>query len=216
MTWRIEALLGGAAQPFRGDEQSAIGKAPLTGRIAVTTQGLAGDTQADRVHHGGPDMALHLYPLDHHIFWRGTVGEHPLLDDAGAFGSNIAVSGLDELNVSIGDRFRLGSALIEVSRPRQPCWKIEHRFGCKGMIRRIVQTARCGWYFRVLEEGEAEAGARLELTQKMGHSWTVARVFAAIWGYAKADRAQQLQSIATLPALAEGLRKDLAKQLDRA
>ena len=70
MNWPVEALLGGTARPFRADETSAIAKTPLPGRVAITRLGLAGDTQADRVHHGGPDMALHLYPLDHHAFWR--------------------------------------------------------------------------------------------------------------------------------------------------
>jgi MOSC domain-containing protein YiiM len=209
MIWRVEALLAGTAQPFRDGEASAIAKQPLPGLVAITRAGLAGDIQADRLHHGGPDMALHIYPIDHHQWWRGEIGDHPLLGQPGSFGSNIAVAGLDELTAAIGTRFRLGTALIEVSRPRQPCWKIEHRFGTRGMVRRIVQTARCGWLMRVLEEGEAEAGSPLELVEAGDAHWNVARTFAAIWGQPKANRADQLRQIAALPALAEGLRRDL-------
>lgn len=211
MSWTVEALLAGTAQAFRGEDASAIAKQPVQGRVAITRTGLAGDQQADRVHHGGPDMALHIYPLDHHVFWTGEIGVHPLLAQPGAFGSNIAVRGLDELNVAIGDRFRLGSALVEISRPRQPCWKIEHRFGEKGMVRRIVQTARCGWLMRVLEEGEAQAGDTLERVEQGDPFWNVARTFATIWGQPRPDRAEKLAAIAALPALAEGLREQLQR-----
>jgi MOSC domain-containing protein YiiM len=211
MSWRVEALLAGTPTPFRDGEASAIAKQPIAGKVAITKLGLEGDTQADRVHHGGPDMALHIYPLDHHHWWRGEIGEHPLLAQPGAFGSNIAVSGLDELSVAIGARFRLGTALVEVTRPRQPCWKIEHRFGARGMVRRIVQTARCGWLMRVLEEGEAEAGDMLEQVEAGDQHWHVARTFAAIWGQRRPDRDAHLREIAALPALAEGLRADLLR-----
>lgn len=100
----------------------------------MLTEGLAADEPADRRVHGGPEMALHLYPLDHHDWWRSAIGDHPALDEPGSFDSNLAVSGLTEDRVHIGDRFRLGTALIEVSQPRQPCWKIEHRFGHRGMV----------------------------------------------------------------------------------
>ena len=151
MNWPVEALLGGPPRAFRADEPSSIAKTPLPGRVAITRLGLMGDTQADQANHGGPDMAVHLYPLDHHTFWHEQLGYHPLLDDPGAFGSNLAVRGLNEADLSIGDKLRLGTALLEVSRPRQPCWKIEHRFGTRGMVKAVLRSNRCGWYFRVLE-----------------------------------------------------------------
>jgi MOSC domain-containing protein YiiM len=210
MNWTVAALLGGTPRPFRGDEPSAIAKQPLPGRVAITRMGLAADHQADRVHHGGPDMAVHIYPLDHHAFWRGELGDHPLLDDPGAFGSNLAISGLTEGDLAIGDRFRLGSALLEVSRPRQPCWKIEHRFGAKGMVKAILKTGRCGWYFRVLEEGTAEAGDVLEPVERTVHGWTVARTFAAIWTPDFAGREAAIRDVLALPALAEALKAYLS------
>jgi len=210
MNWAVEALLGGTAQPFRSTEASAIAKAPLPGRVAITRLGLSGDTQADKVNHGGPDMAVHVYPLDHHEFWREQLGDHPLLSDPGAFGSNLAVRGLAEADLAIGDRLRLGTALLEVSRPRQPCWKIEHRFGAKGMVKTILRSGRCGWYFRVLEEGTAEAGNALELVERDAAAFSVERCFAAIWGTAAPRDPVELRAVVGLGALAEELRANLA------
>ena len=209
MIWTVDALLGGQSQPFRDAEASAIAKQPLAGRVAITRLGLAGDMQADRVHHGGPDMALHLYPLDHHQAWEADIGAHDLLSDSGGFGSNLAVRGLVEADLAIGDRLRLGNALIEVSRPRQPCWKTEHRFAQKGMVKRILATGRCGWYFRVLEEGFAQAGDQLALVERGDPEWTVARCFAAFWGTAAPRDPAELAAALALPALADALRAEL-------
>lgn len=213
MSWPVAALLGGQPRPFRDGEPSAIAKQPLPGRVQITSLGLVGDDQADRVHHGGPDMAVHLYPLDHHAFWRTELGDHALLDDPGAFGSNLAISGMGEADLAIGDRFRLGTALLEVSRPRQPCWKIEHRFGHKGMVKTILQTGRAGWYFRVLAEGSAQAGDMLEPVERSGSTWTVARTFAALWGPAFEDREKALRQLVLLAPLAHGLRAQIAARL---
>lgn len=203
--WTIEAICTGTARPFNGAETSAIAKRPREGAVQVLTEGLAPDEQADRSVHGGPEMALHLYPLDHHDWWRGEIGDHPALEEPGGFGSNIAVRGLLEDDVHIGDRFRLGTALIEVSQPRQPCWKIEHRFGTKGMVARIVTTGRCGWYFRVHETGEVAAGDVLERIAIGDDSWSVARVFRAlVAGKATPD---DLDALAILPALTPRLQK---------
>jgi MOSC domain-containing protein YiiM len=176
----IEAICTGTARPFNGVETSAIAKHPREGLVQLLEDGFAPDEQADRRVHGGPEMAVHLYPLDHHAFWREQLGALDLLDQPGSFGSNLAVRGIDEDAVQIGDRFRLGTALIEVSQPRQPCWKIEHRFGAKGMVAAIVASGRCGWYFRVLEPGEVQAGDTLERVEAGHPGWSVARAFACM------------------------------------
>lgn len=209
MTWTVEALCTGTARPFNGAETSAIMKRPRDGAVQILSEGLAPDEQADRRYHGGPEMALHLYPLDHHGWWAERLGAHDLLSEPGAFGSNLAVRGLTEDMVHIGDRFRLGpkttGALIEISQPRQPCWKIEHHFGAKGMVAAIVETGRCGWYFRVIEAGEAAAGDALERVAIGAHDWSVARVFRAlIVGEATQDEREQLANLAALsPKLRE-------------
>ena len=208
--WTIEAVCTGTARPFNGAELSAFAKRPREGAVQVLVDGLAPDEQADRRHHGGPEQALHLYPLDHHAWWRDEIGDHPALQEPGGFGSNLAVSGLTEDMVHIGDRFRLGSALIEISCPRQPCWKIEHRFGSKGMVAAIVASARCGWYFRVLETGEVSAGTRLERLAEGEGGWTVARVFAAL--VAGKGTPDDYAALAVLPALAPEWREKAARK----
>lgn len=198
-SWTIEAVCTGTARPFNGAELSAIAKRPREGVVQVLSEGLAPDEQADRSVHGGPEMALHLYPLDHHAWWREQIGDHPALGEPGGFGSNIAVAGLLEDQVHIGDRFRLGTALIEVSQPRQPCWKIEHRFGHKGMVAQIVKTGRCGWYFRVIETGDVKAGDSLERIAIGAAEWSVARVFRAlVAGKATPDELSQLAALSPL------------------
>ena len=183
----ILALLAGHAVPFRvlGEpgvppEFSAIAKQPLSGPVTITPLGIDGDQQADRIHHGGADMALHHYPFDHYAAWRTELGAHPLLACPGAFGENIATLGLTEHTVCLGDRFRLGSALIEVSKARQPCWKQAHRLDQSDMVARIVQTRRSGWYYRVLDPGIACAQDVLSLTERPLPGWPLARLFGLL------------------------------------
>lgn len=209
--WTLSAVCTGTARPFNGAELSAIAKRPREGRVQVLPEGLAPDEQADHRVHGGPEMALHLYPLDHHAWWRGIIGDHPALDEPGGFGSNLAVTGLSEDMVHIGERFRLGSAVIEVSQPRQPCWKIEHRFGHSGMVARIVETGRCGWYLRVIETGEVAAGDTLERLAPGAPDWSVARAFAALVA-GKATRAE-FAELADLPTLSPKMRAKAAARL---
>lgn len=210
MIHTIKAICTGTARPFNGAELSAIMKHPREGAVQVLAQGLAPDQQADRRVHGGAEMALHLYPLDHHAWWREQIGDHPALDEPGGFGSNLAVSGLTEDMVHIGDRFMLGTALIEVSQPRQPCWKIEHRFGTKGMVAAIIETGRCGWYFRVIEAGDVAAGDVLERIAVGPREWSVARVFRALVA-GKGTQAEYAQ-LAALTPLSPKLREKAAQK----
>lgn len=210
MILTIEAVCTGTARPFNGAELSAIMKRPREGAVQVLTEGLAPDEQADRRVHGGPEMALHLYPLDHHSYWDEVLGGHELLAEPGAFGSNLAVRGLTEGMVHIGDRFMLGTALIEVSQPRQPCWKIEHRVGAKGMVARIIESGRCGWYFRVIETGEVAAGDSLERVAIGAPEWSVARVFSAL--VAGRGTKAEYAELAALPTLSPKLREKAAQK----
>jgi len=209
--WTIEAVCAGTARPFNGAELSAIQKRPQEGPVQIHAEGLAPDEQADRRVHGGPEMALHLYPLDHHAWWRGEIGDHPLLYEPGSFGSNLALRGLTEDQVHIGDRFACGTALIEISQPRQPCWKIEHRFGNKGMVAAIIRSGRCGWYFRVIEAGEVAAGESLERVSIGAAEWSVARVFRAL--VAGKATPEERAALADLAALTPNLRAKAAASL---
>lgn len=199
----ILSIQCGRVRPFRGpDEPSAIGKRPVAGKVRVHRLGLQGDEQADLAVHGGPDKAIHHFPHDHYAFWREAIGEHPLLGDYGAFGENISTRGLTEDMVCIGDRWRLGTALVEVSQGRQPCWKLDHRFGVP-VNAGTVRARRPGWYYRVLEEGEVGAGDALALVERPWPQWTVLRVFGLlIAGDHKQDRAG-LEALGEVPQLAQ-------------
>ena len=207
----VRTICIGKAEPFREGEASAIAKQPAAGLVAIDPDGFVLDEQADRSVHGGPEMAIHLYPQDHHEFWRDAIGANALLEEPGAFGSNLATHGLIEKDVHIGDRFRLGTALLEISQPRQPCWKIEHRFGHKGMVARIIKTGRCGWYFRVIENGEAKAGDALERTEIGAADWSIERVFLAL--IAGKGSESELRELSLLDSLAPKLRAKAAAKL---
>jgi MOSC domain-containing protein YiiM len=208
----ILAVLLGQVHPFRGvDEPSAIGKLPVADTVAVGTMGLAGDEQADRTVHGGVDKAIHHYPADHYRWWRQHLGDAPLLDAPGAFGENISTMGLDEKNVCLGDRFRLGTALIEVSQARQPCWKLDHRFGTKGVMAQVVKTRRTGWYYRVLETGKARAGDTLDLIDRPYPEWPLASLFGLLIGGEAKDRPADIRALRAIPVLAEAWKARCAK-----
>jgi MOSC domain-containing protein YiiM len=115
--------------------------------------------------------------------------------------------------VHIGDRFHLGTALVEISQPRKPCWKIEHRFARKGMVAAIVASARCGWYFRVIAPGEVAAGDTLERISLGDTAWTVARAFLAL--HAGKATAEELAELAKLPTLSAEMRADAAEKAAR-
>lgn len=213
MKVRVDALCAGLPQPFNGAELSAIDKRPLAGPVAIRSFGIEGDMVADTKHHGGPDMAVHQYPHDHYAAWAEWLGGHELLEAPAAFGENIVATGMGEDEVLIGDRFRLGTALLEVSQPRKPCWKIEHRFGRKGMVARIIRQHDCGWYYRVVEEGEAQAGDSIERVEAGHEGWSVARVFAALYDPAHRPDQAQLHEMAALGKLSAELRGKLAERL---
>lgn len=203
MKTEIFAVLTGKARPFRGDEPSAIAKRPVADAVSVGPMGLAGDEQADRSVHGGIDKAIHHYPADHYDWWRDHLGEVPLLDAPGAFGENISTTGLDEHGVCLGDRFRLGTALVEVTQARQPCWKLDHRFGAKGVMAQVVKTRRTGWYYRVLEPGVVRAGDTLALIERPWPVWPLASLFGLLIGGEAKDRPADLRALRDVSILAE-------------
>ncbi|MBX7540848.1 MOSC domain-containing protein [Qipengyuania sphaerica] len=211
----VSAICTGLPQPFNGVELSAIAKQPVAGKVMIRSFGIEGDMVANTKHHGGPDMAVHHYPHDHYAEWDAWLGGHDLLSGSAAFGENLMVEGLTEKAVHIGDRFRLGSALLEISQPRQPCWKIEHRFGRKGMVARIVKQHNCGWYYRVLEEGEAEAGDALDLVETGHEDWPVSTLFARLYDTALKANRDELRQIADLDRLCVPWRKKATDALER-
>jgi MOSC domain-containing protein YiiM len=207
MDFVVESLLVGRVQPFAGTDTSAIAKSSVERQCAVGWLGIEGDSQADLSVHGGPDKAIHHYPFDHYPFWRGAVGDTPVLKQAGAFGENISTLGLTEDSACIGDRYRLGSALVEIAQGRQPCWKQAHRLDDKRTVATMVRTRYCGWYYRVIEQGVVAAGDRLSLVDRPHSEWSVARVIGLlIAGEGRNDMAA-VKVLSGLSVLAEGWRR---------
>ena len=213
MSYAIDAVLTGKARAFRGDEASAIAKTPVDGALRVGLLGIDGDEQADLTVHGGVDKAIHHYPRDHYDWWAGELGDHALLGAPGAFGENISTEGLIESQACIGDRYRLGSALVEISQGRQPCWKLGHRFGIATVPATVVTTRRSGWYYRVIEEGSVAAGDALALVERPLPEWSVERVFHLLVGGAGKREPEALRALAAMDALATSWRARAEKLL---
>lgn len=135
---------------------TGIHKSPVAGRIMLRRNNLDGDEQADLRVHGGWDKAVYVYPSEHYAFWRTELPGMPL--PFGMFGENFTTEGLDESTVCIGDRFRIGGALVEVTQPRVPCYKLGVKFGRPDMPKRFHASGRFGFYLAVLEEGDVGTG----------------------------------------------------------
>ena len=206
--WRVDAVLTGRIAVFADDgSTSAIAKHPVDGRRRVTRVGIDGDEQADLSVHGGVDKAIHHYPFDHYPAWRDGLGHKPLLSGPGAFGENISTLGLTEATVCLGDRFWLGTALVEIAQGRQPCWKQGHFLQSKSVVAEMVRSGRTGWYYRLIEEGEVTSGDRLKLTARPFPQWPIARVFALVIAGRHGGDAAALNELANMPVLASGWRE---------
>jgi MOSC domain-containing protein YiiM len=163
-------LLAWAGATFK----TGIFKDPVQGRAMLRTSNLDGDRQADLSVHGGPNKAVYGYPSEHYAAWSAE-----LPDPArtwGAFGENFTTEGLLEADVSVGDRYRVGSAVVRVTTPRLPCYKLAAKFQRDDMIERFLRSGRCGFYFAVVEEGEVGVGDKFEFLEREDPTLTIAEV----------------------------------------
>lgn len=184
--------------------RTAMGKRPVDGRRRVHTLGVEGDVQANRQVHGGVDKAVYGYAAEHYPYWSETL-DKPV--GPGAFGENLSTRGLLEDEVRIGDRFRVGTAVLEVSEPRQPCLTFA-AFHRRSDLPKIFGAAgRPGIYFRVVEEGAVAAGDAVERIARGEGPWTVRQVYEWIMG--RAPLPDDLDDLLALPALAESTRRGL-------
>jgi MOSC domain-containing protein YiiM len=163
----------------RGGEQvpTGIWKLPAEGRVAVERLGLAGDVQADRTVHGGVDKAVYAYAREDTEWWEGELGREL---GPGAFGENLTVSGVDTCGALVGERWRVGSALLEVSEPRLPCWKLGVKMGDPKFVKRFAKALRPGAYLRVIEAGEIGAGDAIEVVERPEHDVTMRLIAEAV------------------------------------
>lgn len=196
----MTTLFMGGIRPLPPDNRpTGIFKQEVAMPVWLGREGLAGDAQADRRVHGGPWKALHQYPVEHYARLAARFPDAAALLAPGSIGENLSVPGWDESTVSIGDVFRLGDAVIQVSQPRSPCWKIDQRYGIEGMARFIDETGITGWYFSVVEEGEVEPGCPFERIDRKAPATTVAKLLS-IWHEHRPDPAM-LDALATTPGL---------------
>ena len=135
---------------------TGIFKEPIEGRIMLRTLNLDGDKQADLTVHGGPDKAVYAYPIEHYEFWRKVYPDMEMPN--GMFGENFTIEGLMEIDVNVGDIFRIGSSKVVATQPRMPCYKLGVKFGRMDVLKKFLASGRSGIYFKVLEEGEVGAG----------------------------------------------------------
>jgi MOSC domain-containing protein YiiM len=156
--------------------RTSIFKTPVSGRVHVALENIAGDRQADLSVHGGADKAVYAYPAEHYASWRRELPDAELA--WGAFGENLTTEGLLEDDVWIGDRYRVGTAELVVTQPRMPCYKLGIRFGRPDMVKRLHESRRNGFYFRVAREGDVAPGDPIERLARVDVRLTVAEVVA--------------------------------------
>jgi MOSC domain-containing protein YiiM len=175
-------------------------KEPVTGAIYLGKNNLTGDGQADLILHGGTEKAVLAYAVKHYPQWRQELNlpDFPY----GAFGENFTVSMQTEEDVCIGDIFAVGEARIQVSQPREPCWKLARRWRRKDLPKRVITSGRSGWYFRVLSEGLVESGLPLLLLERPLPQWSIARVNQAFY-----RGSEDVSELASCPLLSPSWRQ---------
>lgn len=206
---KILSIQAGKIQTYGTDVAdswtSAIRKTLVSAAVHVGHTGLAGDEQADLVNHGGPDKAVLAYASKHYEKWNAEFPDRNF--EVGGFGENLTIADLDETSCCIGDTFRVGECVLQISQPRQPCWKLSGRWKMPKLAVLVQQNGRTGWYFRVLQEGVMEAGMNVELVDRPYPDFSVAWANSVM--YARPRRHEVDRRLAACPALSESWRTNL-------
>ncbi|MCL4109418.1 UNVERIFIED_CONTAM: hypothetical protein GTU68_043646 [Idotea baltica] len=170
-------------------------KTTVTGPQWLAYGGFRGDAQADRINHGGVDKAVCVYPVEHYPHWINQLGRGM---NAGAFGENLTTKGLLETEVCVGDIFEIGGARLQISQPRQPCWKLARRWQRKDLTALVERTGKTGFYFRVLEHGYVENEESFSMIERPFPDWTIERCNKVMHHQKKdAEASRQLASECT-------------------
>jgi len=209
---RVLGVCVGTVQPLPAQgrvHRTGFLKHPADGPVRLGPLGLEGD-EHDYPEHGGPDQALLVYSVDHYAFWQREFGIS--LAPVGAFAENLTVAGLTEAEVCLGDVFGIGDAVVEVTSPRAPCYKIGARYDLRELPVRMQDTLRTGYLLRVIEEGSIRAGDEITLLSRPAGTVTVAE--AARVRNRDRDDWEAAARIAALPTLAAGMRATLRARLE--
>ena len=211
----VESIQVGRTQTYLGDDgkswESAIGKTTVAGPVVVHPESLEGDQQADRVHHGGLDKAILAYSCAHFDAWKIDFPDCSV--SGGTFGENLTVDGMSEPDVCIGDVFQVGSSVLQVSQPRQPCWKLSRKWNLPKLAVHVQKTGRTGWYFRVIETGVINPGDLLELIDRPHAEFSVMRAHK-IMHTKRRSKADDLM-LSDCEALSSSWRDQLRLRADR-
>ena len=162
---------------------TAIWKHPVDGRVEIRGVNLDGDDQADREVHGGTDKAIYAYAREDYDAWRDA---HGVASTPGLFGENLTVEGVDLVHAIVGERWQVGSALLEIAQPRLPCFKLGIRMGDARFPRRFQAEGRMGAYFRIIREGDVAAGDAIEVVSRPEHGVTLSDMVEALHDPSKA------------------------------
>jgi MOSC domain-containing protein YiiM len=178
---------------------SAFVKHATPGPVTVTAFGIAGDEQADLSVHGGPDKAVYGYGSSNYAAWRHEYPQHSELLVPGGLGENLAIDGMREADLCVGDIHRIGTSRLQVCQPRQPCFKFALRFGDKHMPKAMIRSGRSGWYYRVLEPGVINPGDRVERLDRPNPGFPFTRLVKLITrGKATTAELEQMRDMAGL------------------
>lgn len=209
MTARLLSVNVGRRREFEYQgrpAESAIWKQPVEGRVLVRGGNLEGDEQADRKVHGGPDKAVYAYAREDYAWWEQELGRSL---EPGEFGENLTTEGLDLTNALVGERWELGSAVLEVAEARMPCWKLGVRMDDKHFPRRFLAAGRPGAYLRILQEGDLGRGDEIRIVHLPRHDLTMGELSRIYAG----DR-QEARRILDVPQLSETWREWAREWLD--
>jgi MOSC domain-containing protein YiiM len=176
--------------------ETSIFKHPVSGRVMLRKTKFDGDRQADLTVHGGPNKAVYAYPSEHYEYWAKHLAGHDL--PWGSFGENLTTEGMLETQVSVGDRYRIGSAIVRVTTPRLPCFKLAAKFQREQLIEEFLNAGYSGFYFSVVEEGEMTAGDSVQFVGSEAVTLTIAEAYS-LYGPKSQDvallrRATQVQA----------------------
>ena len=189
--------------------RTSIFKSPVTGRIPIRNNNLAGDAQSDLSVHGGRAKAIYAYPHEHYTFWREQLPDVDLRP--GHFGENLTIEGLLEENVHVGDRLKMGSAELLVTQPRLPCYKLGIRFGRADMVKRFLASRRTGFYLSVAVEGDLGPGDTIEVLDRQPAAISIPELLRM---YLKEGVASgRIREVIAIPVLSDAWRAELQKQL---
>jgi MOSC domain-containing protein YiiM len=189
---------------------SGIDKRPITGRRRLEPLGLEGDAQADLKNHGGKDKAVCCYAADHYDGWRKTLGLDAAAFPFGAFGENFTIVGLPEDAVCIGDIYTVGTAHVQISQPRMPCYKLGRLWNLPDLPHTVKDSGKTGYYLRVLEPGDVGPGDPLTLIERPLPQWSVTRINDAM--YVRKDDEALAYELGRLPLLAEAWRSPFRRR----